>query len=202
MCTGVWYNRAVLVTKLTQKALERASELHEGQVRKGAKPIPVVAHLVDVASTVSKYTDDEEIVAAAILHDTIEDTDYTEEQLREEFGGRVADMVLRVSIPEAQEVKSGWTDDRTRYIKNLGGSDADSAMIAAADKIHNFGTALAQYGDNPEGFRSAFAGTPADRLAVYSAVVEVITEKLGEENPLAKELQAMWSRYKAFVESL
>lgn len=78
---------------LFEKALCFAVEKHSGQVRKAAKS-PYILHPLEAASIVGTLTNDREILAAAALHDTVEDTDTTIEEIEAEFGRRVALLVL------------------------------------------------------------------------------------------------------------
>ena len=79
-------------TALYQKALNYASEAHKNQFRKGSD-IPYITHPVEVADIIASFTDDEEMIATGLLHDVVEDTDRTEEDIRACFGDRIADMV-------------------------------------------------------------------------------------------------------------
>ena len=76
-----------------QEAVEFATKAHEGQVRKGTRK-PYIVHPIEVAEIVRTMTSDEEVLCAAVLHDTIEDcTGVTEDILRSRFGERVAAMI-------------------------------------------------------------------------------------------------------------
>ena len=77
---------------MINRATEFATRAHEGQVRKGTKR-PYIVHPVEVADIVSTMTQDEEIISAAVLHDTIEDTDVTYEDIKAEFGEKIAEIV-------------------------------------------------------------------------------------------------------------
>lgn len=184
-----------------EEALNRASELHDEQYRKGPRKIPILVHLVSVASIVSEYTNEEDIIVAALLHDAIEDTSYTAENIRKEFGERIMGIVLGVSIPEMHNgVETGeWGRDRRRYFENLRTAPIESVYVAAADKINNFSTILEGYKNNPEGFRKDFSGKKEDRLQVYGAIADLIQDRLGHEHPLSERLQAVWKKYEAFV---
>ncbi|MBP9669203.1 MAG: bifunctional (p)ppGpp synthetase/guanosine-3',5'-bis(diphosphate) 3'-pyrophosphohydrolase [Candidatus Pacebacteria bacterium] len=184
-----------------EQALYRAAKLHEGLFRKGPDRLPALVHLVGVASIVSEHTDDEDTVVAALLHDSIEDTSYTPENLREEFGERVMGIVLGVTIPEMHEGKETgvWSRDRRRYFENLSRAPMESVLVAAADKIHNFTTIIRDYMDNTEGFKRDFTGTKEDRLKVYGSIAELIVDRLGPDHPLSEELSEVWKKYEAFV---
>ena len=75
---------------IIERAFVFAAEKHKGQVRKGSN-IPYIGHPIEVAMLVAKMGGDPEMIAAAALHDTLEDTDTTYEELVLEFGYRVAD---------------------------------------------------------------------------------------------------------------
>lgn len=73
-----------------------AAEAHRGEFRKG-KAIPYILHPMEVAAITAGMTDDPEIIAAALLHDTIEDAGVSAEEIAAEFGPRVASLVQAVS---------------------------------------------------------------------------------------------------------
>ena len=74
---------------MVRKAALFAAKAHEGAVRKGSN-IPYITHPMETAVIVSMMTDDKEVIAAALLHDVIEDAGVSEDELREQFGDRVA----------------------------------------------------------------------------------------------------------------
>lgn len=91
--------------ELLEKAIVFATEKHSGQIRKLAET-PYILHPFEVAAIVATMTNDEETLCASLLHDTVEDTDTTIEEIEENFGRRVALLVLtetedkRVNLPE------------------------------------------------------------------------------------------------------
>ena len=74
---------------LVEEAIHFATDAHQGQMRKSVKT-PYILHPLEVANICATITTDQEVLAAAILHDTVEDTDTTMEELRLRFGERVA----------------------------------------------------------------------------------------------------------------
>ena len=74
------------------RAAKFAIDAHHGGERKG-KGYPYILHPMEAAGIVASISNDQELLAAAILHDTVEDTDVTIEQIRQEFGDRVATLV-------------------------------------------------------------------------------------------------------------
>ena len=78
---------------MIHKAITIATKAHEGQIRKGTK-LPYIVHPLEVGVIVSRMTQDKEVIAAAILHDTLEDCkEVTFSTLCQEFGERVAEIV-------------------------------------------------------------------------------------------------------------
>ena len=69
-----------------------AAAAHSGMTRKGTG-IPYLSHPVEAASIIAEMTDDQELIAAAVLHDVVEDTEVTAQELEEMFGARVAHYV-------------------------------------------------------------------------------------------------------------
>ena len=121
--------------RLIINASKFAAEYHGGQVRKGAVARPYITHPLEVARIILEEGGiaDVEVLAAAILHDTIEDTGASREDISENFGDRVCSMVL-----ECTDDKRLDKDDRKRLqIVNAPGKTAGAAVIKLADKIAN-----------------------------------------------------------------
>jgi guanosine-3',5'-bis(diphosphate) 3'-pyrophosphohydrolase len=90
-----------------RQALDYATQAHAGQTRSGGEPY--IGHPVRVANTIQKYKQSHNIdalIAAAYLHDTIEDTDTTHEALQDLFGGLVASLVLELTS-DLEQIKKG-----------------------------------------------------------------------------------------------
>ena len=123
---------------LLQKAMEFAAGKHEGQVRKGTT-IPYFTHVMEAMEIVSRMTEDEEVRAAAVLHDTLEDTNTTREELEKNFGKRVADLVAAESEDKMRDrpETDTWMDRKTKTIEHLEKADTEIKMIALGDKLSN-----------------------------------------------------------------
>ena len=116
-------------------ALAFAVEAHGrvGHLRKGTR-FPYVIHPIRVAWTLERHGYDDEVITAGLLHDTIEDTDVTAEEIAERFGGRVARLVEAVS--EADKT-AGWEPRKQATIDKVSTADHDVLAILAADKLDN-----------------------------------------------------------------
>jgi (p)ppGpp synthase/HD superfamily hydrolase len=121
-------------------AAELAAHRHTGQKRKGRGHEPYINHLAEVANLLSAATDgeDAELIAAGWLHDTLEDTATTSEELARRFGRRVAALVAEVtddmSLPKGER--------RERQIADAAKKSAGAKLIKIADKISNVGARI------------------------------------------------------------
>ncbi len=118
---------------MVKKAIAFATQAHEGQFRKGTTR-PFIVHPLEVGRIVATMTDDEEIISAAILHDTIEDCeDVTQEEICKEFSERVADLVAQ----ESEDKSKTWMERKSATIAHLKNAAKEIQMIGLADKLSN-----------------------------------------------------------------
>ncbi len=120
---------------LVQKAAQFAAQKHKGQIRKGRDECPYIDHLKSVARVIAEVggIEDPEILSAAWLHDTLEDTETTPEELEANFGERVRQLVEEVS-----DDKSLPKDERKQLqIRHAPGLSQDAVLIKLGDKISN-----------------------------------------------------------------
>lgn len=118
---------------MINRAIEFATKAHEGQFRKGTKR-PYIVHPVEVGDIVSTMTMDEEIISAAILHDTIEDcSGITRELLTEVFSERVASIVAQ----ESEDKSRTWKERKRATIERLRSAPREVQIIGLADKLSN-----------------------------------------------------------------
>ncbi len=118
---------------MIDKAIMFATKAHEGQVRKGTER-PYIVHPLEVGRIVASMTEDEEVISAAILHDTIEDCEgITEEVICREFTKRVAELVEK----ESEDKSKTWMERKGATIKRLKTACKEVQMISLADKLSN-----------------------------------------------------------------
>lgn len=124
-----------------------ATIAHEGQVRKGTTR-PYITHPIEVAEIVSSMTDDDTLISAAYLHDTIEDCPQVDKDLIEKtFGKQVADLVSS----ESEDKSKTWIERKQATINRLKESPFDVQLLALADKLSNIRDMSRDYkteGDN------------------------------------------------------
>lgn len=129
--------------ELVEKAREIAHKAHEGQVRK-TDGSPYVHHPEAVAEIVKEHGFGEEVVAAALVHDVLEDCDMTETELREELGDEVVNIVTAVSENKDLE----WEDRKEQYAEAVASSGEGTMAVSVADKIHNAKSLLGYYAEH------------------------------------------------------
>lgn len=127
-----------LDTSLVDKALHFAIEAHRNTERRG-KGFPYVIHCFEAVEIVATMTPDQELLAAAALHDAVEDTDVTLEQIRDEFGERVASLVAAESdvVIEGESEQDSWHARKKAAILRLARASRDAKMVAMGDKLSN-----------------------------------------------------------------
>lgn len=115
---------------MIDRAIEFATKAHEGQFRKGTRR-PYIVHPIEVGDIVSTMTTDEEVISAAILHDTIEDCKgVTREVLAENFSERVASLVAQ----ESEDKSKSWMERKGSTIERIRTASFEVQMIGLADK--------------------------------------------------------------------
>jgi (p)ppGpp synthase/HD superfamily hydrolase len=181
-----------------EQAIRAAAVLHEKQKRRGKVPLPYITHLAAVAWLVSDYTEDEDTVVAAWLHDTLEDTEYTAAELEEDFGVKVCQIVEAVSEPrEADGETLSWKERKHAYVEQLKSGPPPALLIAAADKIHNMRSVVEEYYENHAGFLKDFPGSLDERAMRYQDLSNVLNRSLS--NDIIAEFNHVYSEYKNFL---
>ena len=120
-------------------ALHFAIDAHAGMIRKGNKA-PYILHPLEVVTIAATMTNDEDILCAAILHDVVEDTPHTLDELRELFGVRVADLVASETEDKlrGRPASETWLERKRGHLEQLrGASDSGVKILWIADKLAN-----------------------------------------------------------------
>ena len=121
------------------KAIEFAAEAHDGMVRKKDKT-PYILHPLEAAVIVGTMTDDSDVISAAVLHDVVEDTEITIEEIEEKFGSRVRALVESETEDKRAELppEDTWRirkEESLDELKNCG--DTDVLILWLGDKLSN-----------------------------------------------------------------
>lgn len=163
---------------VVREALQVAAEAHAGQVRNGSGGLPYIEHPKMVAEQLaaSGY-DDDQVLAAALLHDVVEDSEVTVAELRERFGAEIAALVEALSDDQSIEPYRERKDEHRGRIESVDGA---ALAIYGADKLTNVSTlrlALAREGAAvPDEFK-----VPLElKLEVWEADAELLRRLVPE----------------------
>ena len=127
-----------LDTDLLDKAIVFAVQAHHNTERRG-KGFPYIVHPMEAVEIVATITTDQELLAAAALHDTIEDTEVTYDDIRAAFGERIAALVHSESdqFTEGVSEEDSWHDRKKAAIARLAAASHDGKIVAMGDKLSN-----------------------------------------------------------------
>lgn len=154
------------------RAFVFAAEKHKNQIRK-ASTIPYIGHLMGVASLVIEAGGDEDLAIAALLHDVVEDCGGAPmlREVRRRFGSRVAKVVDGCTDADVYP-KPPWRERKEKYIARLRREDADTRLVAAADKLNNVRSILSDYREIGESVWSRFNGGRDGTLWYYRTLLD------------------------------
>ena len=127
-----------LNTDLVDKAIIFATKAHHGTERRG-KGFPYIVHPLEALSIVATITNEPDLLAAAVLHDTIEDTEATYDELKDEFGEHVACLVAAETDvrTDGQGRNLSWRERKQRDLDYLRKSSREVKIVAIGDKLSN-----------------------------------------------------------------
>lgn len=187
-----------MYTYKVEQAIKAAAVLHQDQLRKGSVPLPYITHLIAVLLILRDYTDQEDTLVAALLHDTLEDTEYTSEELTEDFGETVATYVATLTEPRMlKDKKLSWVDTKKGYAQQLRKGPIEAVMIAAADKAHNFRSIVDEYYDDYDAFLRDFGPHLELRIEAYQSIANAINSRLTDG--IVHEFNHTFTEYKNFI---
>ena len=180
------------------EAIIFATKAHSGAFRKGTN-IPYITHPIEAAAIVATMTNNKNVLAAAVLHDTIEDTDATIDDIKEIFGEEVARLVATESENKRDNLPSDstWKIRKQETLDHLKGATEEEKMITLGDKLSNIRAIYRDYstiGDKlwerfnqkDKNQHAWYYKTIAERLSdlsdsfAYQEYVELVNKVFGE----------------------
>lgn len=167
-----------LDTDLLDRAIMFAVRAHAGTERRG-KGFPYIVHPMEAMEIVATMTSDQELLAAAALHDTVEDTDITVEQIRAEFGDRIASLVASESDTFEQGVseEDSWHARKQAAIDRLSSAPHDAKIVALGDKLSNMRAIARDYAMQGDKLWNLFhAKDPKDHEWHYRGLADALRE--------------------------
>lgn len=178
------------------EALEFASVAHRNQLRKGPGDVPYISHPSAVGLILARAGFDDEVIIAGILHDVIEDTEFTYDDINNRFGEKIAGLVQDVSMDD----NLPWKERKESYLNHLEKASVSALAVSAADLLANrvdMKFALVQHQDHwvLNEWKNPQASIMYDRKRV-----EIISSRL--EHKLVDELREMVEEVAALIEKL
>ncbi len=174
------------------EAIRFATDAHSGQKRKG-KETSYIMHPLSVGLLLANSGAEEDVVIAGILHDTIEDTEVTYEEIVEKFGKRVADIVNDVT---EQDRSLSWVERKQAALDHVKSMSEDSVLVKTADVLHNMSDQIADYKKEGDKIFLKFNAGKEAQLERYNKLVSALKSR-NINNPLLPDLEKNLSKLQA-----
>jgi (p)ppGpp synthase/HD superfamily hydrolase len=176
------------------EAIEFAAHAHAGQYRKGTD-VPYIAHPLAVARILIEKDCSPAVVAAGILHDTVEDTAGTVEQIRQRFGAEVAHMVQEASEPDKND---SWENRKRHTVDQVRSLSPGALLVEIADKLDNIRDIREDYARFGEQTWERFKRPREQQRWYYQALVEAFLARAFEEPATSMASQFLKEVFKVF----
>lgn len=165
---------------LVSQAMIFAAQAHDGMLRKGTD-IPYILHPGEVAAIAATLTDDEEVLAAAVLHDVMEDCGVSEAELAQRFGCRVAHLVRSETQERCGDPRATWLVRKQGAVERIARGDRAVKIIALSDKLSNMRAIRRDY--DRDGERLFFKFHQHDKALhawYYRSIAALLEDELGD----------------------
>ena len=179
--------------ELVSKAIIFATKAHDGMRRKKSE-VPYIIHPLEAAVIVSTMTDDQEVIASAVLHDVVEDAGVTIEEIYKEFGERVGLLVASETENkrEDQPADSTWKIRKEESLVDLkNAKDVNILKVWLGDKLANMRSIYEEWKVNGDNMWVNFNQKDPNEHAWYYRNIAEYTSAL-------KEYRA-WQEYNELV---
>ena len=172
---------------LIDYAVEAAAKAHRKQVRKGTRTA-YITHPFAVGVILAKAGCSEEVIAAGILHDTVEDAGVKLSLIKEEFGENVASLVEKCTEPDKRRI---WRKRKQHILDSLDQTGIDVKYVVCADKLHNIRTIARDYRMVGDRVWRRFRRGREDQRWYYTSLVNLLRsrKKNASYEKLYKELK-------------
>lgn len=170
------------------EAFDIASRAHRRQFRK-VNGTPYISHPMAVAFILEKMGKSEDLVIAGVLHDVLEDTDISEDELTELFGSNVIRLVRYVT---EDKTIGTWKERKQSYIDRIRSSDLDVKVLSMADKVHNLHSMNSDKSVIGNDLWLRFSAPKNDQKWYYETLLQVfLSESSLTGSSLVQEMQTL-----------
>lgn len=170
---------------IENKALKYAYNAHKGQIRKSEPDKPMILHPINVGKILKNYGFDENVVAAGYLHDVVEDTEKTFDDIKKDFGEDIASLVYGASEPDKS---LSWEERKKHTIESIKDLDLRHKAVICADKISNLEDLYYLFGKNGKMDFSHFKRGLESQKWYYTNVYESLIKNEDKDNPIFLKL--------------
>lgn len=177
--------------ELIDYAIYFATRAHNGQKRKSDKNVDMIFHPYTVAMMIQRAGGSDEAVIAGLLHDVVEDTPYNLDDIKNEFGDKIASVVSEVS--EKKELE--WEERKQEAMDRIKTASIDGKLVECADKISNLETMYNLYEEIGDEIWNSFKRPKDKQKWYYTEMYKAVIENTTEDNIL-------FERYKNILEKL
>ncbi|HVW82856.1 MAG TPA: HD domain-containing protein [Candidatus Paceibacterota bacterium] len=175
---------------LLEKAARVAAVAHKDQKRKEAD-VPYIEHPIVVAIILAQHGFGEEVIAAGLVHDVLEDTEYPEVQMRAELGEGVMAIVDAVTNDDSLS----WDEKKKKYIETVRAGSKGARAVATADKIANARSLVAAHAREGSAVWAHFNAGREKKLWFENAMLAMLEETW--QHPLVEEYAALVAQMNA-----
>ena len=169
-----------------EKAMIFAINAFEGKVRKAEPEKDSVLHSIDVANKLKSFGFDDNVIAAGYLHDVVEDTKYTIEDIEEYFGSDIASLVKGAT---EEDLTLSWEERKSATIKRIKNLDLRHKAVIACDKLSNSEDLLYLFGKKGKEDYSSFRRGRNKKLWYWEEVYKSLIHNQDKNLPMFKELK-------------
>ena len=171
------------------KAIHFATDRHAGQLRKGSST-PYIRHPLEVLTILASLDADPDLLIAGLLHDTVEDTDTTPEELLQEFGPEAARLVCCHS----EDKRRSWKERKLTAIEETRQADRRLKLLILADKLSNIRSMVRDHRSQGESFWNRFNAPREEQRWYYGQIIDALAP-LKDDPAAAPAYQELLYRY-------
>jgi len=172
------------LVNIIEKAVRISVVAHKDQTRKG-DDLPYIIHPFMVAIKLAKNNFPDTVIAAALTHDVLEDTEYPEDKLKNELGAEVLEIVKSVTNDDSLP----WEEKKKKYVETVRAGSDGAKAVAVADKIHNLESLLLAYSKQGPELWKKFNRGKVQKLWFENEVLKMLKETW--QHPLVEEYEKL-----------
>lgn len=187
------------IMEIKEKAKMFAIQAHMGQIRKSEPDKPMIIHPIGVGQLLESFGYDDNVVAAGYLHDVVEDTKYTIEDIEKEFGKDIANLVMGASEPDKS---LSWEDRKRHTIEETRKLPFRNKLVICADKINNLEDLFLKFEKSGNRDFSAFKRGEESQEWYYTSIYESLVSGEDKDLPIFVRLKDILDKVFAKKEDL